>query len=576
MRLDFSHVEIDASDGDALSVSAFESSDWPTGSRWQWSVVNAGDDPVTVGSISLVFRLFDPAGPVRMFRNGYQSWGDSGVVTLGVDEDLSRVPQALDVPLIRAAYNADQTISPPGELRSELVTALTDGFAPVLLLGFDGGDRHDGTLRLRPGEDPELRAEAFLGGAVLAPGEERELHGVVTTTGDDATPLLEGWAQEVGRRNQARVAAPYQVGWCSWYHYFHDLTEADVRSNLALAADWPFDVFQIDDAYQSAIGDWLTTNERFPSTLDQLSAAIAAEGRTPGLWIAPFIAAPDSRVATDHPDWLARQVEGDGYLPGMFNPPWGGGMGGVMWALDTTHPEVQAHLEDLGRSLREAGYPYLKLDFTYAPSFEGRWHDPSKTPAQRVRLGYDAVRRGAGDDAFLLGCGAPLGPVIGVVDGNRIGPDVDPRWEVDPTRDDLGIMAGYVGSLPATKHGWRNTLARSFMHRTLWLNDPDCLMLRTDKTEMTPAMVEAWAHAVAVSGGMALVSDDLSLLGSDCRRLLDEVVAIGRQADAEALRGLPARCPDLMDHPVPHRLEAAGYHLDGDPDAGTATLTPPA
>ena len=47
-----------------------------------------------------------------------------------------------------------------------------------------------------------------------------------------------------------------------------------------------------------------------------------------------------------------------------------------------------------------------------------------------MRAGYDAIRRGAGDDAFILGCGAPLGTCIGVVDGMRIGPDVAPSWDV--------------------------------------------------------------------------------------------------------------------------------------------------
>jgi hypothetical protein len=56
----------------------------------------------------------------------------------------------------------------------------------------------------------------------------------------------------------------------------------------------------------------------------------------------------------------------------------------------------------------------------------GVWRDRSLTPAQRVRAGYDAIRRGAGDDTFLLGCGAPQGACIGVVDGMRIGPDVAP------------------------------------------------------------------------------------------------------------------------------------------------------
>lgn len=545
--------------------------DGSTRAALSWSIANRGDRPVSVRSVALVFALADAPTPLRMFRNGYQSWTPSGVAVLGIDRDPSVAPGSIE--LARGVHHADQSIARPGDLRSEWVTVLqAAGSAPVLV-GFDGGDRHDGTLRLRNGESGlELWVEAFLGGAVIAPGEERPLHALLVadgaTDGADASQLLEHWADEVGRVGRARVTAPYQVGWCSWYHYFHLVSEADLRSNLALAGDWPFDVFQLDDGFQPAIGDWLTTNERFPSDLDAIAASIAAAGRQPGLWIAPFIAAPDSQVVADHPDWLTRDAKGEPLLA-MFNPPWGGGLDGFMYGLDTTNPEVLAHLESVASTLVDAGFTYLKLDFTFAPSFDGVYGDASQTPAQRVRAGFDAVRRGAGDDAFLLGCGAPLSNVVGVVDGNRIGADVAPSWD---TVNFETAAPGYERALPATVHSWQNTLARSFMHRKLWLNDPDCLMLRHRETQMTPAAIRSWAHAVALSGGMALVSDDLALLDDEARVLLDEVVALGRLADDEAVAGHPARCPDLMDHAVPRDLRAAGWLLDGDPARATSTL----
>jgi hypothetical protein len=43
---------------------------------------------------------------------------------------------------------------------------------------------------------------------------------------------------------------------------------------------------------------------------------------------------------------------------------------------------------------------------------------------------------------------------------------------------------------------------------------------------------------------MALVSDDLSLLGPDERGLLDEVLAVGREADAAAAAGTPPSVPE--------------------------------
>ena len=477
------------------------------------------------------FRLLDVSGPLRMFVNGYQSWSPTRWVRVGVDTDPSRTrvddPVMQDVVgFARQVHHADPAVAPAGWLRSEAVTVLTDGSGDHVLVGFLDGSAHDGTIRVH---DDEVVAEASFGGAVLAPGDARPVAEVVVLEGDDPDALLGRWAATVGRAAGARVDAPYQVGWCSWYHYFHDVTEAAVRENLALAGDWPFEVFQLDDGYQAAIGDWTVTNERFPSGVDGVADAIAGAGYGPGIWLAPFLAAPDAAAVAGREHRLARTAGGEP-LMGWWNPAWGG----FMWALDTTHPEVQQHLAETAAALVAMGYRYLKLDFTVAPAIEGVWHDPSRTPAERVRAGYDAIRRGAGDDVFLLGCGCPLGAVVGLVDGMRIGPDVAPSWDRDP---DEFAMPGYEDVSPATAMALRSTEARQFMHRRLWLNDPDCLMLRTTETQLTPEQVQRWADAVAESGGMALVSDDLSLLGPGERALLDKVVARGREVDATMSHG---------------------------------------
>jgi alpha-galactosidase len=548
------------------------------GAGWSWSVANRDDQPVAVRSVALVYRVDDVAGALRMFRHGYQSWSPSSVATFGRDRDPSTRDGSIE--FMQALHHADQHEVSGEELRSEWVTVLADDTGRPVLVGFDGGHDHDGTLRLRRRRSElgageiELWIEAFLGDAVLAPGERRALHDIVIDeTGDDPSASMGRWATDVGRRHRARVAAPYQVGWCSWYHYFHDVTEADLRHNLTLAGDWPFDVFQLDDGYQAAIGDWLETNDEFPSSLDIIADSIATAGFQPGLWIAPFLAAPNSRVATEHPDWLAHVAdESDKPLYGCYNPPWGGGHHGFMYTLDTTHPEVVEHLERVAAALVGAGFGYLKLDFTYAPSFDGRWTDPSRTPAQRVRAGYDAIRRGAGDDAFLLGCGVPLANVVGVVDANRIGQDVAPRWSLDASAE---VVPGYLETQPSTQNAYVNTLTRSFMHRRLWLNDPDCIMLRTDETELTADAARTWSHAVGVSGGLALVSDDLALLGDSARRLLDDTLEIGRRSDRAAAAGQPATCPDLLDQARPTTLSAAGYALVTDPISASSDLDGP-
>jgi alpha-galactosidase len=530
-----------------------------TADGWSWSVANRGDEPLALDAVALEWDAGPAGDEPRFLRNGYQSWSACGVARLGVDEDPSRAgaPE-----LVRSLHHADSGVAAPGELRSELVTVLRRRPGdPLLCAGFLSGAEHDGTVRARLDDGRVmLTAEAFLGGAVLAPGERRRLHDVRLAGGDSGPELLAQWAATAGEAGAARTGGPFTVGWCSWYQYFHAVTEADVRANLARAADWPFDVFQVDDGYQRAIGDWLFPNERFPGGLEPLAADITATGATPGIWLAPFLAAPGSALLAEHPDWTANHASGRP-LVGSVNPAWGG----AVLVLDTTRPEVLAHLEATAAALVDAGYRYLKLDFTYAPAVPGRYADPSRTPAQRVRAGMEAVRRSAGERTFLLGCGLPLGAGIGVVDGMRIGPDVAPWWE---PRD---AFPGYAEAAPSTLNAWRSTLVRSAFHRRLWLNDPDCLMLRTAETELSPEAVRAWALAVGMSGGMAIVSDDLALLDGDARRLLDEVIDLGRAADDEARTGAPPRCDDLLDAATPRLLTAAGSQLHGIPDEGTAT-----
>jgi alpha-galactosidase len=56
---------------------------------------------------------------------------------------------------------------------------------------------------------------------------------------------------------RARVSAPYQKGWCSWYYYFHEITEAallaNVRTLKQMRSAYPIDVIQLDDGYQCAM-----------------------------------------------------------------------------------------------------------------------------------------------------------------------------------------------------------------------------------------------------------------------------------------------------------------------------------
>ena len=119
------------------------------------------------------------------------------------------------------------------------------------------------------------------------------------------------------------------------------------------------------------------------------------------------------------------------------------------------------------------------------------------SPLEAYRQGLRLIRRAAGRDAVLLGCGAPLLPSIGLVDAMRLGPDVlpeSPAESSDPSEPDLG-------------NALRVTRARAWMHARLWASDPDCLVARAEIGER-----EVWASHVEEYGGLAFSSDRLDRL----------------------------------------------------------------
>ena len=192
------------------------------------------------------------------------------------------------------------------------------------------------------------------------------------------------WRRD-GRRNRhwmnARVGAPFQRGWCSWYHYFHAITEDALRANLksleAMRSEFPLDVVQLDDGFQSALGDWDTTNAKFPGGLKKIAGEIRAAGFKAGIWTAPFLAARDSRIMIDHPDWFITHAEtGEPFAPATIRtgPP---ATTSSRTRSTRAIPAFVAHLRRLFAKLtRDFGYSYLKLDFLYAAAAPGRRHDP--------------------------------------------------------------------------------------------------------------------------------------------------------------------------------------------------------
>jgi alpha-galactosidase len=137
------------------------------------------------------------------------------------------------------------------------------------------------------------------------------------------------------------------------------------------------------------------------------------------------------------------------------------------------------------------------------------------TPIQAYREGLAVIRDAVGT-SFILGCGAPLLPSIGLVDGMRVGEDTAPFWDSKKAPLD-GVNALYA---------LRNPILRSFMNKKWWLNDPDCLLLRRREIDLSDGEKELYARTAGALDTMLIESDDLELVDEWGRRLLEEAVCL--------------------------------------------------
>ncbi len=342
---------------------------------------------------------------------------------------------------------------------------------------------------------------------------------------------------------QPRVNADVSpVGWCSWYYYYANIDENKMLMNLRVLRESriPLDFFQVDDGWQSAIGDWLSVNDRFPSGMPFLARQIRESGYRPGLWLAPFVARPDSRIFREEPEMILKDAR-DRPVRALYNPIWGG----WTYCLDVTHPRTRDYIAEVARTHTERwGFELLKLDFLYAAAFRGKYHDDTTTGAVRLRQALELIRKAVPRKTFLLGCGCPIFPAVGLVDGMRIGMDTNHIWS-----GNLMSWALRDRNFPTLRSALINTITRSALHRRFWLNDPDCLMVRTTDTSLTPAQIQLQASVMALAGGVLLFSDDMTRLDREALELLRRTRELHRRCGQET--PLPL---GLLDHHFPRGL----------------------
>ena len=425
----------------------------------------------------------------------------------------------------------------PNKFRADYMTAIRDSSnGRIIMAGFITSADQYGRFNVEFDESgiKEWNAVSSCDGILVEKDEVVSSEVFAVFEGSDLYHMQCEFAEIWGRRMKARTSAELPLGWCSWYYYFSDVTENDILTNTRFLAKnrekLPVKYIQLDDGYQPALGDWLDYNQNFPNGLAELAKNIKKEGFTPALWVGPFMGFEKSKLLAEHPEYFIHDKNGNV----MFPMGWRGGMTA---ALDGTNPATCEFLKKLFKSIRELGFDYVKLDFMMLSAGipgESVFFDPKATRAQALRRGLEAIREGFGDDGFILGCTTPLGPVIGLVDGERIGTDICKKWQNKPLTFDEGI------SIPNV---CRNIINRSYMHRRLWLSDPDTLLIRKEGTEFTEEESKLWFEALRLAGGMLLSGDRLDTLEPERLAWTMELFA---NPDAYEVRAL-----DVWERTVP-------------------------
>ena len=315
----------------------------------------------------------------------------------------------------------------------------------------------------------------------------------------DETEIFSRYAKFLGERFGTATTKTAPRVWCSWYSFYREIDQQKIQDVLRGLDDLPFDVVQIDDGWQVSPGDWIP-NAKFPDGMDNLAADIRATGRKAGLWMAPLSVGERSSIYKEHPDWLLKGFDGKPAFAGL---EWGG----KVYALDATHPQAAEWLADTIRTAVNWGYDYLKLDFLYAGALPGERHvDTPREAAYRHAL---EIMRNAAGGAYLLICGSPILPSLGLSDAMRVGPDVANLWD-----SRLYSHLLYNQATPGVKNSIRTTVNRLWLKPLVHM-DPDVAFFHENKA-LRPEQKQLFQDLTEVCGFKA--TSDPPFLWTDSER----------------------------------------------------------
>lgn len=429
------------------------------------------------------------------FANGYQSWTTAREYKIGDRQYGLRFPcDVLTIARKFAGPSGDYDFTEYGKdlFHSHTYTYLRHGDKCELF----------GTLNEKSGYTifyADVREHVF--------AIEKDLEGV-TILGDyeifnvtqhvgTYDEVFDAYFAEYPEKSTGRV--DHFAGYTSWYNYFQNITEDIVLRDLEglhAKVGAGANIFQIDDGYESKVGDWLNVDpEKFPGGMAHIADEIHKKGYKAGIWLAPFAAEFKANIVKEHPDWFIRDKKGKLLIGGMS---WNG-----FYVLDIEKEEVKDYIRKVFNVVfDEWGYDMVKLDFLYSVAILPAYN---KSRGQLMCEAMEFLCECC-KDKIILGCGVPLGASFGKVDACRISCDVElsfkEKWYVKVTNQEI-ISA---------KNAMNNTIFRRHLNGRIFANDPDVFFLRDDgmkPAKFSMAQKKLLAKVNNTFGSVLFVSDNV-------------------------------------------------------------------
>lgn len=162
--------------------------------------------------------------------------------------------------------------------------------------------------------------------------------------------------------------APFFI-YNTWQPFFDNINEKIIKECADNHANTGTDLFIIDAGWYKRAGDFEPDPQKFPNGLKPVTDYIRNKGMKVGLWFAIASVHNKSEIATQHPEWLVRDVNGkaenlhDGNLA-QDGEEWHSAIRTM--SLGSGYYDHILNL--LKRRIKEWGISYLKLDLSIATS----------------------------------------------------------------------------------------------------------------------------------------------------------------------------------------------------------------